>query len=416
LEDSNEESNSPKKPLASNQGEQELLPGEYTHHPATDGVILLLTLGMAFLMIMVQGMIFVIPLQFSLPSFDLDVVDEMGIVDQDATQGNIAKAVGLVTIPRGLCSVMVSVFLFPYLTRRFGMLKTIATASIVNSTAVVIFAFWMSKVWHFIPFMIVTGVCSGFIVPAVSPLNAKYAKAHYPRRMAAASALPVMGMNLSNAFAQNLLALVVGAFDTPEAGFRAAWCLVSVATFLFATCFMIAFKMVESRAGQQQEARARISSTEGIPEKKQLLSLSDRKDPDTFILELVQKMKDQYQNDKDLLWHGSAQFLYEKRVLAAMPQLREWDDSTGGAEHITDLYEQMKAYPDQSNELREKFPQVQTSIVGGFMGEQNAALVIQAREDKSNVLRARNVSLQRAMTTSLQALSGGDLKTSLVSS
>lgn len=328
----------------------ELLPGEYANHPIFDRVTVLLTLAYIFLMVFVQGLIFIIPLELALPSFGLGIPG-----DDDATQGNIAKASGLVAIPRGICSCLVSIFLFGHVVRRFGQIQTVASCAALNAAFIVGFGFWITRVWQFIPFMAVLGISSGFVVPALSPLSAKYARAHYPRRQSQAQSWPTMGMNLSNAFAQNVLALVFNSFDDQLAGFHAAWCFVAICMVCFTVCFILVSIMVEARDHKKVEmASARISSTGEDAEKMKLRELHEHTDPDIFFEELVIDMRKQYQSEKENLWHGSAQLVYKRRVLAAVPKLPKWESD--GAEHLAEVYKMMKAYPKECAQLQESFP------------------------------------------------------------
>jgi len=341
----------------------EKLPGEYDNHPAFDLVNASLTLAFCALMVFVQGGMLMMPLMFAWESFGLQVPD-----DFEATQGNIAKAVGLASIPRGVCSILVSVLLFVPVTRRCGQVPTMVASTLALTVAVLIFGFFGTKVWHTIPYMIVGGCSSGFLMPSLSPLGARYATAHYPKKQAIAQAMPVMGMNLSNAFAQNILAAIISSFDDERQGVQAAYCAVAAAMIVFLACYVIAYTLVEKRSVQKQESQDERRVSMGLDaEKEKLKEFLEYKDPDAFFEEMVTDMREQWKTQKESLWHGSAQMVYKRRVLAAVPKLPEWQ--AGGSEHLEELNAILKPFPEESAMFQELFPGLNHGRIPALAGE-----------------------------------------------
>merc|ERR1712176_1123527 len=162
---------------------------------------------------------------------------------REETSGNIAKAFGLISIPNGVCNTFVALVLYVPVTKRFGDVKTTLTAGIIVSVNFAAYGVLPSKLWHLCVLQAITGVCFGFIIPALSPLMGRYAGAHYPSQMAECQGITILGMNLSMAFGQNALAFVHSRF-----GMEYAWVVCAASCAMFVALFVASCMLVDHRS------------------------------------------------------------------------------------------------------------------------------------------------------------------------
>merc|ERR1712125_35691 len=104
------------------------------------------------------------------------------------------------------------------------------------------YGLWPTKIWHLCVLQAITGLCFGFMIPALSPLMARYASVHYPSQIAECQGIPILGMNLSMSFGQNILATVLMYY-----GMTAAWLLCATCAAIFVTLFVLACCVVDAR-------------------------------------------------------------------------------------------------------------------------------------------------------------------------
>merc|ERR1719329_1820077 len=117
---------------------------------------------------------------------------------------------------------------------------------------------------------------------------------------------------------------------------------------VFLVCYVIAYTLVEKRSVQKQESQDERRVSMGLDtEKAKLKEFLEYKDPDTFFEEMVTEMREQWKTQKENLWHGSAQMVYKRRVLAAVPKLPAWE--LGGSEHLEELNVILKPYQEESS-------------------------------------------------------------------
>jgi len=209
-------------------------------NPWCDLVVILLTFAYSSLFLLVSGYILLLPVLLSNVSFGLhgETVEE--------TEGNIARAFGFCAIPNGVCNILVSVFLFVPMTKQFGDLRVLIISGIIASANFVVYGFWPSELWHLCVLQAISGCCFGFMMPALGPLMASYAGVHYPNQMAETQAIPVLGMNLSMAFGQNMMALIHEQFSM-----RVAWIVSGACVALYMVFFIFAFILVDRRSSEK---------------------------------------------------------------------------------------------------------------------------------------------------------------------
>mmetsp|Transcript_110228 Transcript_110228/g.212398 ORF Transcript_110228/g.212398 Transcript_110228/m.212398 type:complete len:601 (+) Transcript_110228:73-1875(+) len=309
-----------------------------TKSPWLDKVPLVMLCGIFSVFLLVSGIALLIPVMLEQTSFGLK-----GATSAE-TEGNIAKAFGLVSIPMGVCNILVSVFLFVPVTKRFGDLRVIVTAGVVASVNISAYGFLPIRLWHVCILQAVSGCCFGFITPAVAPLMARYAAVHYPTRMAEAQGIPPVGMNLAMACGQNLMAAV-----HKHIGMKAAWITGGICICSFMTFFVIAVVLVEKRLPKPEKL--------SLKQQKAFLELGGM-DVDKFIDSMCEEVRRTLSERKMHLWNAPIQNVVQKGLVAAVPQMRNWEDETQGMEYLEDLHSLLQSSPAELSKFHEVFPQI----------------------------------------------------------
>lgn len=240
--------------------------------PFFDVVIALLFAAYAFLMVLINsGALFLMPILFQQPSFGIK-----GDTDEEV-QKNVSRVVGFAGMPLGVVQIIVAIFLFVPVTKKFGEVPIIVFSGMVATTLFPIVGIWADKVWKVVFLNTLIGAAFGFIGPALGPVAAKYGHAIYPKQMALVQGIPLVGLQLSNAFSQNMLAAIVGDIKNPRlaAGYwtAAAFCVLFVIAFAFAATLSAArCKAAHAASGASEDVEKtyaavleRSPSSVGIP-------------------------------------------------------------------------------------------------------------------------------------------------------
>jgi MFS family permease len=245
-------------------------------------------------------------------------------------------------IPNGAMNILVAVFLFIPLTRKVGDLKVVAIAGVVAAVNFATYGFLPTRLWQLCIQQAITGFCFGLVIPALGPFMASYVSVHYPKRMAEANAIPILGMNFSMAFGQNLMAFVHERW-----GFEAAWIVGGTCVIFFIAFFVIAATLATKR--QPKENR--------LSRKQQKLQLEvGGMDVDKFVDFVCEELRQTLLTSKANLWNAPIQHLVQKRLAAAVPKIRNWSDETNGLEYLEDLRSLLQESPTELAKFWAMFP------------------------------------------------------------
>jgi len=184
------------------------------------------------------------------------------------------------------------------------------------------------------------------MAPAFSPLLARYASAHYPRQIAECQGIPILGMNLSMSFGQNVLAMVY-----MKVGMAAAWGVVAACTLIFVVLFVACTFVVESKSPKPDKLSA---------EQRKVALQTGGEDADKFIDAACEELRSLLSQNKQQLWNEPVQFLVRQRLGNTVPHIREWNDLTHGQEYLDDLFSMLQAFPEKSEMFHSKFPHIGT--------------------------------------------------------
>jgi MFS family permease len=343
--------------------------------PWRDLVVVCLFFAYVAIFILVSGLGLLTPVMLEKESFGLQGVST------EETERNIAKALGLVMIPNGVMNILVGIFLFIPLTKKVGDINVIVIAGAVASVNIVTYGFLPTKLWHLCIQNAIGGFCFGLVIPALGPLMASYASVHYPKQLAEAQAIPILGMNLSMAFGQNILAFV-----NERWGIKAAWAVGGGCCALFVIFFVTASIL----------ARRRQPQPDRLSKQQQKVQLEvGGMDVDRFVDSMCAELKQILSENKGKLWNAPVQHVVQQRLAAAVPQLRHWSDETNGLEYIEDLSSLLQDSPTELLKLRSMFPHIGDVQGHVWDVEAGAAIPLEdlARQISSTTPRSRSNSV-----------------------
>jgi MFS family permease len=326
------------KPQIEKSDEKKTPQEEKRKNPWCDLVVICMFFSYASIFILVSCLGLLIPTMLEKESFGLLRATT------EETEGNIAKAFGLVMIPNGVMNILVAAFVFVPLTKKMGDLKVVVTAGIAASLNFATYGFLPTKLWQLCIQQTITGFCFGLVIPALGPFMASYASVHYPKQMAEVNAIPILGMNFSMAFGQNIMAFV-----HEHWGFETAWAVSGGCVLLFVVFFVIATRLVRQRQPKQDTLSAQ--------QQKVQLELGGL-DVDKFVDLMCEELRQTLSKNKSNLWNAPIQNLVQKRLVAAVPQVRNWKDETHGQEYLEDLRSFLHESPTELAKFWTMFPQI----------------------------------------------------------
>lgn len=228
--------------------------------PFCDSVVVLMFWAYFFLMVLVMsGATFLAPVLLELPSFGIT-----GDTPLEFKQ-NVSKWVGVTSIPLGLFQIIMAIALFTPVTRKYGEVPVICTMGAIATCLFPLMGLWANRLWKVALLNVGFGVTFGFIAPALGPVMARYSSAIYPKRMALVQGIPLVGLQLSNTFSQNMMAAVVGG-DEEHPRIRLAYCACAGVCAIFVVLFAAAANL----------AQRRITSHTAAPAGSPILSAPER--------------------------------------------------------------------------------------------------------------------------------------------
>jgi len=211
--------------------------------PFFDLVVMFMFLAYMCLMVLVNsGAQFLLPILLQEKSFG--IYDPS--LDEEANGAKVSFVVGMATIPLGLFQVIVAVLLFVPVTQRFGEVPVIGVMGAIATCVFPIYGLYADCIWKVVCLNAVFGMCFGFLAPALGPVSARYGSSMYPKQMAIVQGIPLVGAQLSNSFAQMVMAAVVGDDDT-DPHLLKAYCFVGVFAALFTMIFAAAASLSAKR-------------------------------------------------------------------------------------------------------------------------------------------------------------------------
>jgi hypothetical protein len=161
--------------------------------------------------------------------------------------------------------------------------------------------------------------------------------------MAEANAIPILGMNFSMAFGQNIMAFV-----HEHWGFEAAWAVSGGSVSLFIIFFVCAACIALQRQPKQ--------SSLSVQQQKVQLEVGGM-DVDKFIDSMCEELREVLLKNKGNLWNAPVQDLVRSRLVAAVPNIRLWNDETNGLEYLEDVRSFLQESPADLSRFWAMFPQ-----------------------------------------------------------
>lgn len=310
--------------------------------PLCDPVIGFLFLSYMFLFVLIAGgTVFLMPVMLQNDKFGIE-----GKYDgsEEEFQGNIAKVVGLCTIPNGAMQVICAVFLFVPLTTRIGELPVIVSCGIIVTVVFPMYGILATKIWQVAVLNGIVGCCFGFLTPALGPVCARYASVAYPKQMAMAQGIPMVGLQVSVAFSQNIIALLIPGGDNPS--LIVPWCACGVSCALFCVSFTVAW----CKADAYIKPKIDVSVNRG--------AVQAEGDVSAFIDECCAQLKLHLQDNQECLWNKHIQFVVQENLSSCIPQVAVWNEETHGKEHLEDTLELLSSYPEEQANFRRRFPHI----------------------------------------------------------
>jgi MFS family permease len=319
-------------------------------------------MGYVFVFVVASGVMFLIPVMLSDATFGLQGQSE------EETEGNIAKAFGLMSIPQGVCQVLVALALFVPVSNRLGELTTCLVFGMIAAVNFVLMGVLPYKLWHIAIHQTVTGSCFGFIVPILGPIIAKYASTAYPSQMAETQGIPILGMNLAMAFGQNIMAFILY-----EANMETAWIVCGVACVCFAACTCLAIARVDRLT---KSTLGHLSS-----EQRKIQLATGGQDVDAFINAKCDQLRSLLEEKREHLWNGPVQSLISNKIDDLIPQFRAWDEATHGTEYLKDVRLALMPFPGELAVFEARFPEIEDSRAAPHERMQSLVQLVQGSSE-----------------------------------
>lgn len=317
--------------------------------PARDIVVICMFFAYLFLFLIILGSFaFLMPLYLHEEKFRIR--DELD-TDEDFEK-KISSLVGLLNIPSGILSVLTAVFGYAPITARFGERPTVIAATVVMCCVYPLMVM-SSHFWMLFCLNALVGLSTGIFTPALGPVSARYASVFYQKQMAMAQSVPILGLQLAGMFCQ-----IIDAFFL-HYSMEAAW----IANSFFAVAASIFFYIAHSTAEQRIRGKSFGSaSQQEVASKTEAKSLKDFEDV------AVETLRARIRRDKAILFNGATQFLFLQKLERSTPDVREWNNDTGGREHLEDVLQCLVPYPHECDAFRANFPHVKLPEPQGLGG------------------------------------------------
>lgn len=308
--------------------------------PARDVVVVCMFFAYLFLFLIILGSFaFLMPLY--LYRDNKFGIKQEGDTEEDV-QKKISSFIGLLNIPSGILSVLTAVFGYAPITSRFGERPTVMAATVL---LVCVFPLLVvsSELWHLFVVNALVGLSTGIFTPALGPVSARYASVFYQKQMAMAQSVPILGLQLAGMFCQIIDALFL------RISMEVAW----IANSFFAVAACVFFYIAHSTAEKRIRGKSFGSaSQQEVALKTEARSLKDFEDA------AVESLRTRIQRDKATLFNGATQFLFLQNLERTTPDVREWNNDTGGREHLEDVLQALAPYPMEFEHFRSNFPHV----------------------------------------------------------
>lgn len=247
---------------ASEQLQKQESPGrEPEGNPLFDIVLLLCLTGFFAIVIVIVSIPFLIPLMLTQESFGLQRGTEK------ETQQAIATAQSLVSIPAGLCNLFVTLVLFLPTTRHCGELPPLLIGGSMASLIYASMGFWVTTLRQLTLALSLGSFCTGFMIPAIGPLIARYSRVRYPKSLAFCQAIPGFGAQLSSSVGQNVMAFAYKEEEDSK-DMRLCWLITGFCYVVFTFTCGFALFLVDQRVGKSQQAEeddAGANAQTGLP-------------------------------------------------------------------------------------------------------------------------------------------------------
>jgi len=324
-------------------------PAPKVKSPARDIVVVCMFFAYLFLFLIILGSFaFLMPLYLREDKFR---VRQEHDTEEDFLK-RISSIIGLLNIPSGILSVLTAVFGYAPITARFGERPTVIAATVLLVCVYPLIAL-SADLWALFVVNALVGLSTGIFTPALGPVSARYASVFYQKQMAMAQSVPILGLQLAGMFCQIIDALLW------RCSIQVAW----LANSFFAVAACIFFYIAHSTAEQRiREKSFGSASQQEVAIKTEAKSLKE------FEEDAVAVLRARIHRDKAILFNGATQFLFLQNLERSTPDVRDWNNNTGGREHLEDVLQCLVPYPMECDAFRANFPDVKIPEAQGVSG------------------------------------------------
>lgn len=350
----------------------------------------------------VSGLNLLLPVTLEQPSFRL--LDPASV---SRSRANVASAGGIVLMPFGIVSLLTSTVLYLLVSSRIGDRNTVRVAICLGPLSLALTATVVTRIWQLATTLCLLGLAVGFFMPAISPLMATYVARSHPAKMAQATALPLMGMQLGFMLGPQLMANIIKHWSL-----RTAW--LTAAGLFTVGLVLMAEVMFRATAPPSVTAAA-------LTRRQSTLAVETKAEPVDKFIELVcadvrEMFEPEGPQSRHLpVWNGIAQGAMRRSLREALPSLRPWDEATDGAGHIQDVAAWLLQVGTEVErlEFRELFPSVCTGVdwnLGIGALDVTPALTFDMELQRENSKHSLHSKSSKASALALGTLPSPDLR------
>jgi len=161
----------------------------------------------------------------------------------------VAKISGLLSIPKALPSIFVSLAAYVplTLTEKFGEKMIVLPCCALSCVVLSLFGMTTS-IWQLATLQFFLGLPDVCIVPCVGPVISRHAKVFYSNDMALAQAIPLWGSFVGVASGQVIVATILETSNNFWERTNWAWLFLGIQMLVCGVTFYVAVKLVDRQA------------------------------------------------------------------------------------------------------------------------------------------------------------------------
>lgn len=217
-----------------------------SQNPWTDKVVLMLMVACLSAMIPLMGAFtFLLPDLLFQERFNIGPMEPGREAERAA---NVAKVLGYLMFPDGLCNMITTGYLFMPLKARFGESRCVFVAGSFLSVVIACFGF-ANNIWVLAGLMIAKGFFNGFMLAIAAPLAAKYSRVRYPTKAAQVQSIPMLGISLGATLGQTIVVEI-----KKRLGITWAWVVCAGCILVFVALVCTSIRLIDQCEAEQEKA------------------------------------------------------------------------------------------------------------------------------------------------------------------